>query len=193
MTDVAAPTHPGEIGRIFHYHHHPRAVAHADGTATPPTKVRDLARRDTLTHRINSAVGLAITVIVGTMWCAYLFTVIAFLSFWQAITSKNLVIIIGWLSSNFLQLVLLPIIIVGQNLQGQGFRLACAEHLRGRRGGAPRSHADPGPSRRAGRGPHAPHRADAAAARGRRHRHRRRAGPLRLTPTEILEPGGRVP
>jgi hypothetical protein len=31
--------------------------------------------------------------------------------------SDNLTIIVAWISSNFLQLVLLPIIIVGQNLQ----------------------------------------------------------------------------
>ena len=55
--------------------------------------------------------------IVGTMWAAYLFAVIALLSLPQAITSGNLVIIIAWISSNFLQLVLLPIIIVGQNIQ----------------------------------------------------------------------------
>lgn len=119
MADVAVPKPAGELSRLFHYHHHPRAQAHLQGTAAPPPTVADQRRRDTPMHRFNSAVGLAITVIVGTMWCAYAFTVIAFLSFWQAITSKNLVIIIGWLSSNFLQLILLPIIIVGQNLQAK--------------------------------------------------------------------------
>jgi hypothetical protein len=119
VPDTAAAPHPGELSRLFHYVHHPRAAAHVAGTAAPPPKVRDQARRDTPIHRFNSSVGLGITVVVGTMWCAYLFTVIAFLSFWQAITSKNLVIIIGWLSSNFLQLVLLPVIIVGQNLQAK--------------------------------------------------------------------------
>ena len=119
MTDTVVPERGGELARLFHYEHHPRAVAHVEGTAKPPTKVRDQARRDTMVHRINNRVGLIITVVVGTMWCAYAFTVIAFLSFWQAVTSHNLVIIIGWLSSNFLQLILLPIIIVGQNLQAK--------------------------------------------------------------------------
>ena len=121
VTDVAAPVpeRGGELGRLFHYHHHPRALAHIAGTAAKPTKVRDQAREDTVVHRINARVGLGVTIVVGTMWCAYLFTIIAFLSFWQAVTSHNLVVLVAWISSNFLQLVLLPIIIVGQNLQAK--------------------------------------------------------------------------
>src|SRR6185437_7413122 len=37
----------------------------------------------------------------------------------SAISSHNLTIIIAWLSSNFLQLILLPVIIVGQNVQAK--------------------------------------------------------------------------
>jgi small-conductance mechanosensitive channel len=118
MTDVAAPR-PGELEKLFHYHHHPRAEAHLEGTAPKPAKVRDMAPRETPLQRFNSHFGLVITILVGTMWCAYLFTVIAFLSFWQAVTSHNLVTLVAWISSNFLQLVLLPIIIVGQNLQAK--------------------------------------------------------------------------
>ena len=67
--------------------------------------------------KFNAKVGLKITVIVGTMWCAYLFTVLALISLPAAITSKNAIVIIGWIAQTFLQLVLLPIIIVGQNVQ----------------------------------------------------------------------------
>jgi hypothetical protein len=69
--------------------------------------------------RFNARLGLGITVVVGTMWCAYLFSVIALLSAPSAFNSGNLTIIIAWISSNFLQLVLLPIIIVGQNIQAK--------------------------------------------------------------------------
>jgi hypothetical protein len=50
------------------------------------------------------------------MYAAYIFAAFALLSLPQAIMSKNMVILVAWLSSNFLQLVLLPIIIVGQNV-----------------------------------------------------------------------------
>jgi hypothetical protein len=66
---------------------------------------------------INGKIGLLITTLVGTMICGYVFAAIALLSLPSAISSHSLTIIIAWISSNFLQLVLLPIIIVGQNLQ----------------------------------------------------------------------------
>jgi hypothetical protein len=68
---------------------------------------------------INGKIGLAITTLVGTMICGYVFAIIALISLPSAITSHNLTVIIAWISSNFLQLVLLPIIIVGQNLQAK--------------------------------------------------------------------------
>jgi hypothetical protein len=53
------------------------------------------------------------------MLCGYVFALIALLSLPSAISSHNLTIIIAWVSSNFLQLVLLPVIIVGQNIQAK--------------------------------------------------------------------------
>jgi hypothetical protein len=99
----------------FVHHPHPRIE---ERKTQPPPKVRDqLQKGNGLGSRINAKVGLGITLVVGTMWCAYLFAVIAFLSLPSAIKSGNLVVIVAWISSNFLQLVLLPIIIVGQNIQ----------------------------------------------------------------------------
>lgn len=53
---------------------------------------------------------------VGSMYCFYLFNVIAFLSFKSAIDTHNLVPIINWVSSNWIQLILLPAIMVAQNV-----------------------------------------------------------------------------
>ncbi len=80
-------------------------------------RTHDYVKQDTALQRINSAVGLKITVLVGTMWCAYVFALIALISLPDNIHSKQLFIL--WLSSSFLQLVLLPIIIVGQNIQAR--------------------------------------------------------------------------
>src|SRR5207247_2149578 len=60
-----------------------------------------------------------ITKAVGTMWAAYLFVLIALVSFPQALhafMTGDTYVGIAWLSQSFLQLVLLPIIIVGQNV-----------------------------------------------------------------------------
>ncbi|TLU88433.1 MAG: DUF1003 domain-containing protein [Chlorobium sp.] len=51
------------------------------------------------------------------MWCAYIFAFLAFISLPAAINSHDPIIIVAWIAQTFLQLVLLPIIIVGQNVQ----------------------------------------------------------------------------
>ncbi len=67
---------------------------------------------------LNGRIGLHITAVVGTMWAAYLFAVIGFTGIVAALTgSVFLVLLVGAVSGYFLQLVLLPVIIVGQNLQ----------------------------------------------------------------------------
>jgi hypothetical protein len=62
-------------------------------------------------------VAVKITDGVGTMWCAYAFAALALVSLPDAIASKSAVTLVSWISQTFLQLVLLSIIIVGQNIQ----------------------------------------------------------------------------
>ena len=66
--------------------------------------------------RFNAAVAVKITRVVGTMYCAYVFTLVALVALPAAIEQGSVTVLVNWLSSNFLQLVLLPIIIVGQNV-----------------------------------------------------------------------------
>jgi hypothetical protein len=67
--------------------------------------------------RFNTRVAVKVTAGVGSMWCAYAFAVIALVSLPAAIQSGDPVIMVSWLSQTFLQLVLLSVIIVGQNVQ----------------------------------------------------------------------------
>ena len=87
----------------------------------PPTTAQARARvhGDTWVGRFNQKVGLRITLIVGTMWAAYGFFFIATFSAPAAFASHDPILIVNWISQSFLQLVLLPIIIVGQNIQGK--------------------------------------------------------------------------
>jgi hypothetical protein len=98
---------------VFEHIPHPRTRARLAGKAPPPPKVDD--------ERIgvNGKIGLFLTTIVGTMWAAYLFSVLAFVSFPSAIRSGNSIVIVAWIAQTFLQLILLPIIIVGQNILGK--------------------------------------------------------------------------
>jgi uncharacterized membrane protein len=63
-------------------------------------------------------VAIFITKIVGTMWCAIAFTILALVSLPQAIDGGTATTI-SWIAQTFLQLVLLSIIMVGQNLQSR--------------------------------------------------------------------------
>jgi hypothetical protein len=102
---------------IFHYVPHPHLEARK---ATGPPKVASAVAQvhgSGPVGRLNAKIGLRITIIVGTMWAAYLFTLLAFVSLPSTIKAHSATVLVLWLSSEFLQLVLLPIIIVGQNIQ----------------------------------------------------------------------------
>jgi len=99
--------------QIYEHIQHPCTTLHLTGRAPKPPKVNDGR------VGLNGKIGLLITTLVGTMVCGYVFAIIALISLPSAITSHNLTLIIAWVSSNFLQLVLLPVIIVGQNLQAK--------------------------------------------------------------------------
>jgi Protein of unknown function (DUF1003) len=105
------------VPELFDYVPHPRIAARQ---ASPPTKVVDQRKLDHPNPfvRFNARFGLLVTLVVGTMWCAYLFTVLALLALPDAIKLGPYYIVV-WISSSFLQLVLLPIIIVGQNIQAK--------------------------------------------------------------------------
>ncbi|MEC5149134.1 hypothetical protein [Cryobacterium sp. GrIS_2_6] len=77
---------------------------------------------------LNQRIGARITRIVGTMWAAYLFTLLALVSLPAVIASGDSVILVAWIAQTLLQLVLLPVIIVGQNLQAAKVEARDAEH-----------------------------------------------------------------
>ena len=74
--------------------------------------LRPLERRE---NRFNEWLAIHITKLVGTMWCAYAFAILAFISLPAAIRGGTATLI-SWIAQTFLQLVLLSIIMVGQNI-----------------------------------------------------------------------------
>ena len=100
------------------YSQHEHAATRA---LTGPATVKQVATVPdaSLVTRINNSIGLRITKSVGTMWAAYLFCALSLVSLPAAIQSGNAIIIVAWIAQTFLQLVLLPIIIVGQNIQAR--------------------------------------------------------------------------
>ncbi len=64
----------------------------------------------------NTKLAAKITSGVATMWCAYAFAAIALISLPAALKSGDAITIVAWVAQTFLQLVLLSIIMVGQNV-----------------------------------------------------------------------------
>ena len=91
---------------LFEHHPHPRIAARKK---SPPAKTTD-------EHvGFNGRVALILTTTVGTMWCAYAFSVLALVALPQALQG-GLLPIIQWVSQTFIQLVMLSVIMVGQNI-----------------------------------------------------------------------------
>lgn len=66
----------------------------------------------------NGRIALALTRGVGSMWCAYAFALLALIALPQAIEG-GLLSLVQWFSQTFIQLVMLSVIVVGQNVLGQ--------------------------------------------------------------------------
>ena len=98
---------------IYQHIRHPRIAARR---ADRPVRVADAFRRDSAANRFNTKVAILVTGVVGSMWCAYAFALFDLLSLPDAIRG-GLSTIVSWVAQTFLQLVLLSIIMVGQNVQ----------------------------------------------------------------------------
>jgi hypothetical protein len=79
-----------------------------------PVKTADVLAEKTAT-KFNAWLAVKITDGVGTMWCAYVFAAVALIGLPPALKPGGEGII-AWIAQTFLQLVLLSIIIVGQNI-----------------------------------------------------------------------------
>jgi uncharacterized membrane protein len=88
------------------------------------------AAGDSLWQRLNKRVALTVTRFVGSMDCAWTFTILALLSLPAVLTQAfhlhvfptwlvavGLIALVAWIAQTFLQLVLLSVIMVGQNVQ----------------------------------------------------------------------------
>ena len=82
----------------------------------PPVKVVDQLPHGNPAARFNQWFAVKVTTGVGTMWCSYAFAALALVSLPAAIASGSAVTLVSWISQTFLQLVLLSVIIVGQNV-----------------------------------------------------------------------------
>jgi hypothetical protein len=110
---AAASRRKARVMTIYQHIRHPRIAARR---ADRPVTVADQLPRDSAVNRFNTKIAIAITRMVGSMWCAYAFALFDLISLPAAIRGGPPTIV-SWVAQTFLQLVLLSIIMVGQNVQ----------------------------------------------------------------------------
>ncbi|MGZ6339102.1 MAG: hypothetical protein ACXWMX_00520 [Candidatus Limnocylindrales bacterium] len=93
----------------FEHQPHPR-IAERKKSGPPKTTDEHVG--------LNGKVALALTTAVGTMWCAYAFACLALIALPSAL-GGGLFPLIQWVSQTFIQLVMLSVIMVGQNILGK--------------------------------------------------------------------------
>jgi hypothetical protein len=96
----------------FVYAHHPRM---RQRDRVEPVKTADVHPVNSPAARFNTRLAVLITQVVGSMWCAYAFAAFDLISLPAAIQAGTAAIV-AWIAQTFLQLVLLSIIMVGQNV-----------------------------------------------------------------------------
>ena len=101
---------------IYNYVPHDRTMTKLGGPAAGPITVADQLPHGNAMARFNAWLAVQVTRGVGTMWCAYAFAALTLVSLPAAIKSHSPVVLVSWISQTFLQLVLLSVIIVGQNV-----------------------------------------------------------------------------
>jgi uncharacterized membrane protein len=94
-----------------------------------PRNVNVVHRLETATAGFNQRLAVRITHLVGSMWTAYLFTLLAVVGLFGLLGWLNpfTFLLATWLSQQFLQLVFLPILAVGQGVLGRHAELLADE------------------------------------------------------------------
>jgi hypothetical protein len=80
--------------------------------------LRGLSEQVKRADGINAKIAVFLTNIVGSMWCAYAFAILALIGLRPALKPGGEGLI-AWIAQTFLQLVLLSVIMVGQNVQSE--------------------------------------------------------------------------
>jgi hypothetical protein len=80
--------------------------------------LRGLSEQVKRADGINAKIAVFLTNIVGSMWCAYAFALVALVGLRPALKPGGEGLI-AWIAQTFLQLVLLSVIMVGQNVQSE--------------------------------------------------------------------------
>jgi uncharacterized membrane protein len=94
-----------------------------------PQNVNELQQAER--QGINARIAVGLTRSVGTMQTAYIFVIVAFVGLMGilGLFTPLVALLVAWASQTFIQLVLLPVIMVGQNVLGRHQELLAEEQF----------------------------------------------------------------
>ncbi len=117
---AAAKTHHTiQLTSLFKHTPHPHQ----------PRNVNEVQKEEQAAQGLNTTIAVFLTTRVGTMWAAYSFAVLAIVGLLAIldILPPVVALLVAWGSQTFIQLVMLPIIMVGQNVLGRKSELQADE------------------------------------------------------------------
>jgi hypothetical protein len=114
-----------------HPHHYTRILFRHQPHEYEPRNVNRLMEAEKAAAGFNTWLAVVLTQGTGTMWTAYVFTVLAIIGLFGLLGWLNpfTFLLTTWVSQQFLQLVLLPVILVGQNVLGRKAELLADEQF----------------------------------------------------------------
>lgn len=115
-----------------HPQRHTRVLFRHEPHQHQPRNVNKLHDSEQAAAGLNTRIAIALTNSVGTMWTAYTFALIAVVGLFAILGVFNPIValLVAWASQTLIQLVLLPVIMVGQNVLGRKAELQSDEQFR---------------------------------------------------------------
>lgn len=112
-------------------HHHRRVLFEWTIRPHVPQNVNAIHKAEQAAAGFNTRLAVGLTQRVGTMWTAYTFAVLAIIGLFAilGVLTPLVALLVAWVSQTFIQLVLLPIIMVGQNVLGRKAELQADEQF----------------------------------------------------------------
>ena len=111
---ATTPAIPGKPHQTHHLHVLFQHTPHPHQPRNP----NEVHRLEQAAEGINTKIAVTLTKRVGTMWTAYTFVVLAIVGLFAilGVLSPLVALLVAWTSQTLIQLVLLPVIMVGQNV-----------------------------------------------------------------------------
>lgn len=122
---------PAPVSLTTHHTHQLGSIFQHNPLSHKPRNVNVQHKAEQEASGVNTRIAVALTKSVGTMWTAYSFAVLAIVGLLAilGLLPPLVALLVVWASQTFIQLVMLPILSVGQNVLGRHAELMAEEQF----------------------------------------------------------------